>query len=512
MLIVDFARLAPMLKTMPDGINGVTQLFDGYRTLQDVLVDSPFNETLTLEIATRLYLMGVVVQARGVASESEGREAPRLFEPQANEAVELMNELFAGGNELRSDEPFPTGEKDWFEEPRGTGLEVSDPAGGWTISPSPDVLAGLPAALQEQLEAFNIRVEVEPPAREPDEEGLGPFVRGEFDRSPAYSLERAVQVVTGDGGAQLAALPGDLEDRTPPLGTPAMVLEAAPAKEAPPPAHPEPSRRVEGSAGLRGMVPTSGAPQPDLESRSEAPLTLRHSQGERVSSGAGAGAGAVAVADADEALAQRFFDEETPAATPPLPRSSRKQSTSMSLWVVLGLGVVALAVVIESLMHLDHAAHAAAMAPASSAPVAPVIAPPPPPAVVAAPVVEEPPAPEAAIDVSESLLEARKFYEAGQYPKALSVLDQVLSDAPRAVDAWLLAALVRYDSNDGSGAKNAVQHVLELEPNNARVQILIASMAFDANDRDRAHAALNRYLELDPKGPHAEEAQALLKR
>jgi hypothetical protein len=147
----------------------------------------------------------------------------------------------------------------------------------------------------------------------------------------------------------------------------------------------------------------------------------------------------------------------------------------------------------------------------------------PPPAAAPAPVVAKPASPgpvpepepevvETPVDVTENLKLAQGFYESGQYPRATSVLEQVVQDAPRSVDAWLLLGLVRYDARDTLGARSAAGHVLAIDPRNARVQILLASIYFEAKEADAAKAALNRYLELEPAGPFADEAQKLLKR
>ncbi len=117
-----------------------------------------------------------------------------------------------------------------------------------------------------------------------------------------------------------------------------------------------------------------------------------------------------------------------------------------------------------------------------------------------------------AIDVSENLSEATKLYNAGQYKKSISVLEQVVADDPKSVAAWNLLGLAKYDSLDSAGARAAADKVLELDPKNARVQILLATLHFDANEKDLARAALQKYLELAPNGPEVAEVQALLKR
>jgi cytochrome c-type biogenesis protein CcmH/NrfG len=212
------------------------------------------------------------------------------------------------------------------------------------------------------------------------------------------------------------------------------------------------------------------------------------------------------VVDASQALEAQFFEPEVTAApTVPVKRARR-----VIPWVSLALGVVALAVMLEVLV--QPRAEVAAVEPAPAPVVAPVVVATP----IAAPAVEVPAAVEAApeevLDISENLVEARRAYEAGQYAKASTVLQQTLADAPKSVDAWLLLALVRYDAHDTVGAKAAADRVLSLDHANARVQILVAALAFDANDRAAGRAALERYLELEPTGQYAADAHALLKR
>ncbi|MFZ5441463.1 MAG: tetratricopeptide repeat protein [Myxococcota bacterium] len=156
----------------------------------------------------------------------------------------------------------------------------------------------------------------------------------------------------------------------------------------------------------------------------------------------------------------------------------------------------------------------------SSREPAPVPVAPPPAPVVAMPaelpaveppvLIEDEPAP-AVVDVSENLDEARKLYEAGQYKKAVSVLEQVVLDDPKSVTAWNLLGLAKYDALDVAGAKSAAAKVLELDPKNGRVHILLATLHFDANEKEAGRAELQKYLELEPNGPHVEEAKALLR-
>jgi DNA-binding response OmpR family regulator len=99
LLQVDFAQLAAALPELPDAVNGVVRLFDARRDVRRVLLDSPLHETITLEVVTRLYLMGVLVPAAHALTDDEAAPAApvRLFEPRDNEADERMQSLFGPG-------------------------------------------------------------------------------------------------------------------------------------------------------------------------------------------------------------------------------------------------------------------------------------------------------------------------------------------------------------------------------------------------------------------------------
>jgi tetratricopeptide (TPR) repeat protein len=197
------------------------------------------------------------------------------------------------------------------------------------------------------------------------------------------------------------------------------------------------------------------------------------------------------------------------------PVARRPKTIARTVPLVAGaLGIIALTVLVEWMRNptptpapapaLPVAEIAASPAPVEVAPQVPVVA--------EAAVVDEEPLPPAPIDVTENLREARKLYEAGQYRKASSILEQVLSDDPRSTTGWTLLGLVKYDTRDTAGARAAADKVLELDPKNGQVQILLATLHFDANQKELGKAALQKYLELEPNGDDVEEAKALLRR
>jgi len=179
---VDFAALAKALPTIPDAVNRVVRLFDGQRTVRQVLFDSPLNETVTLEVTNRLQLMAIIRPAQSPSGELVPKAAPKLFEPRPTEAEEQMSSLF-GTERLQdaivtpAETPMPAA-ADWWQPPKGTGLEGDDATDGW---------------VEQQLSAFNIRGVVEPPEPRVEPE-LRAFTKGSAAAEPEQPtlLEQAI--------------------------------------------------------------------------------------------------------------------------------------------------------------------------------------------------------------------------------------------------------------------------------------------------------------------------------
>lgn len=462
---VEFARLSNWLGTMPDEVNQVVRLFDGHRSVEGVILDSPFDETLTLEIATRLYLMGVVGPVEKKSDEVLVlRRAPKLFEPRPTEVEELMQQLFAGQVEIRGEEPgVGLSSDDWFHAPEGTGLETTDPAGGWKAVAPTELTKDLAPELQAQLSAFEIPMQLEAIEPSPAPQAVNDFVHAAPEASPA-SMEQVLQAATGDAEAKVRP-----EAVAPGVPAPMPELASAPAGQA---------------AELRRHLD-------DPQERIITPILTP-----------------VAVAPEAAKVEAAFFNEDTFEA-PEAAEVPAKPSRRMWPFVVLALAVLGLAVLFDALR---------AGPPPDEAPQVAFRGLLPPPVPVEVPDVDEPvffddaPVVEETIDVSENLAEARRLYEAGRYPAARSLLEQVLTDSPKSVTAWILLGLVKYDSLDIAGARDAADKVLALDPTNARVQVLLATLFFEEGKYPEGRQALHRYLELEPDGPFADDAKALLRR
>lgn len=461
-LAIDFARLKGQPQ-LPDEVSAVLRLFDGFRTVERVLIDSPLPEGVTLETATRLFLMGVLTHAQG------GDEAlftlrpmPKLFEPPASEARELMEKLFAGEAEIRAADASDEEPGDWYAPVSARDELLGDAPGEWTSAPVPEALAvGLSPAVQQQLEAFATPMQVQEravPALHIDAQQV------EVSATPALRLDAreasAVPAIHVDAQKQLetsarSALDVDARQQ---LNAQQLQVSAMPVQARGDHADDD-SSRVENSEALSATRATAEA----------------------------------ALSDAAE---EAFFGiEESPA-----PKSRRTP------WPFVIGGVLLLA--IAALFELRPADAPKPAPEIVVAPVAPQVEAAPVVAVEPEPVEAEPPP---AIDVTENLALGSQLYEHGEYQKAITVLEQVVADAPESVNGWLQLGLARYDSGDAKGARDAADKVLALAPKNGRVQLLLATLYFDADDRDQGRAAIQKYLELEPNGAHVAEAKALLR-
>ena len=70
---VDFGELSERLPEIPDEVNGILRLFDGKRVLEQVVFDSPFDNLEALNVISKLYFEGLIVEAANL-SDREGTE------------------------------------------------------------------------------------------------------------------------------------------------------------------------------------------------------------------------------------------------------------------------------------------------------------------------------------------------------------------------------------------------------------------------------------------------------
>ncbi|MGE5787728.1 MAG: response regulator [Myxococcales bacterium] len=134
---VDHQQLLERLGEIPDELNGMLRLFDGGRTLADVVDDSPFEDLSTLSNISKLYFEGILVVAAQPALADRNSGATRVSDSTdlspAQAAERLEEDMLVPGREL--------------SEPR---MQVATPASSWRPSAPPVLEPTAPEILLAQ--------------------------------------------------------------------------------------------------------------------------------------------------------------------------------------------------------------------------------------------------------------------------------------------------------------------------------------------------------------------------
>src|SRR5687767_872014 len=69
---VDYKELAERLSEIPDEINGILRLFDGKRSLMQVVDDCDFGDLESLNIISKLYFEGLIFEGQSAKPPAEG--------------------------------------------------------------------------------------------------------------------------------------------------------------------------------------------------------------------------------------------------------------------------------------------------------------------------------------------------------------------------------------------------------------------------------------------------------
>jgi CheY-like chemotaxis protein len=88
---VDHEQLIERLNEIPDELNGILRLFDGRRTLLDVVDESPFEDLSTLSTVTKLYFEGLLVIGSKPAEEEHDHDHELVPSAEAESHPRLPN-------------------------------------------------------------------------------------------------------------------------------------------------------------------------------------------------------------------------------------------------------------------------------------------------------------------------------------------------------------------------------------------------------------------------------------
>jgi CheY-like chemotaxis protein len=111
---VDHEQLVERLNEIPDDLNGILRLFDGKRTLLDVVDDSPFEDLSTLSTITKLFFEGLLVISQQapdddvVPSEVEPHASARPAERWSTAADEDVVPEYSSEPRLAAEAPMPS--------------------------------------------------------------------------------------------------------------------------------------------------------------------------------------------------------------------------------------------------------------------------------------------------------------------------------------------------------------------------------------------------------------------
>lgn len=132
---VDHEQLVERLNEIPDDLNGILKLFDGKRTLLDVVDDSPFEDLSTLSTITKLFFEGLLVISQQAPDDDV---VPSEAEPQISGRPERWSAAV-------SDEDVVP---EYSSEPR---MPAEPAMPSWRPSAPPLALPGEPSVPPETL-------------------------------------------------------------------------------------------------------------------------------------------------------------------------------------------------------------------------------------------------------------------------------------------------------------------------------------------------------------------------
>ena len=136
---VDHEQLLERLNEIPDELNGILRLFDGKRTLTQVVDDSPFEDLSTLSTITKLYFEGLLVPR--LEEEKKEVEAPPVESPPEEMAAAVVAvERDVGKNHVHS-----SGKMAVVPAAEPSTLRPPPPAVALPEPPPPPVAAPAPA-------------------------------------------------------------------------------------------------------------------------------------------------------------------------------------------------------------------------------------------------------------------------------------------------------------------------------------------------------------------------------
>jgi CheY-like chemotaxis protein len=124
---VDYRELAERLAEIPDEINGILRLFDGRRTLMQVVDDCDFSDLEALNVVSKLYFEGLIYDSSTGVAPSDGEADQPDLEDWLQEPITPHDPVADPGKPAVAD----TASKVEAEEPTPEETEKRDAPDGW---------------------------------------------------------------------------------------------------------------------------------------------------------------------------------------------------------------------------------------------------------------------------------------------------------------------------------------------------------------------------------------------
>ncbi|MEO6952423.1 MAG: response regulator [Polyangia bacterium] len=552
---VDYRELAERLAELPDEINGILRLFDGRRTLMNVVDDSDFQDLEALNVISKLYFEGLIYDSSTGPTESEDdrREvdatpglASWLSEPAHADAPkdsahdDRVRDLVAktGEGELgkpRHDDHHEDAQH--LEAPAGW---ADDPLEEITIEPprvvTPDsvtvrdlpVQAASMSAVSELGEnstidtsASKITLAEELPVQAPQLAALAEAVRPKSDGVvlPFRTKEdlETPAVLGDDSNKPLARVALKRVVRPSASSDEQMAVSGETSSE-PAAAPAEPAARVVVSdhflSDLTASRPAASDASSEFDDPSLTPLPRpipSEISGPEMNelSGPDLSTWAAKATEAEHVHHQTHHDEDDEDAAPRAP-------IGRLAFALVGF-VVAVAVIVGVLgSKKKHAPDE--VAPTVVAMPAPSPAPvPTPPVVAEKPTVPATPAVVpaalpvvAAADYQKLTDDGKALYKRGQLKKAITSLEQAIAQKPDGDEALVALANCYLDRGSTKKALEKAQAATKANPNNAEGYLVIGAVQQQDGKKSDAKVAYQKYLELAPSGRYASEIRSIL--
>jgi DNA-binding response OmpR family regulator len=535
---IEYPLLADRLAEIPDDVNALLRLFDGRRTLDQVIEVADYDDLAAAGVLSKLFFEGIIREATPTPEVPLPTPAPGVFPtwtqlphlraaarepapPPEPESVDwFAGPVGAHENAPRAEpalaapppaapreEPvvvrFPQAPVASPEEHAGPDAAAGDPTPAW---PAPPVDQGWPAA-EDLGPAARTASEEVPPAgwRPPDDDDPIDGWRGDLPSAASQASEERAGERSEDRAIPAAPAPGREADPpdagftprvpfrppahysmpVPPPGTvPLPPSLAAPASRGGAPGARPPEAPSTPSTPSPGRVPPSGPPASATAAtarngpRSRAPLAL----GLVVLLGAGA-VFALLVAREDPA-AERALPVKAASPEPPEPPAAAAAVTA-----------AAPAAELPAEVSTPPAETASPLAPVAAPPARSVTAPRPP-------------------DDREHrrlLAVAERRYEAGRFLEAID--DYRRAIALRATGpAHVGLARALYDAERGAEALREVETAIHLDGRYPSAWLLLGEIYQGERRARQARAAYERFLELEPRGERAQAVREIIAR